>query len=95
MKQIESTAIYTDHEKLGYVDLKSVCYLLRNFAISLILLCITGCLSEGWIQSSLKSLEVIPDILDNSRSDHKPGGGVLVLNHWTNQSCYPHLLLNQ
>lgn len=47
MKQIESTAIYTDHGKLGYVDLKSVCYLLRNFAISLIFLCITGCPSEG------------------------------------------------
>lgn len=24
MKQIESTAIYTDHGKLGYVDLKCV-----------------------------------------------------------------------
>lgn len=54
MKQIESTAIYTDRGKPGYVDLKSMCYLLRNFAISLILLCITGCLSEGWLQSSLK-----------------------------------------
>lgn len=88
MKQIESTAIYTDHGKLEYVDLKSVCYFLRNFAISLILLCITGCLSGGWIQSSLKSLEAIPDVLDDSQSDCKPGGGVLVLNHWTSQSCY-------
>lgn len=93
MKQIESTAIYTDHGKPGYVDLKSMCYFLRIFAISLILLCITGCVSEGWIQSSLKSLEVIPDILDYSRSDHKPGDGMLLF--FSSQICYPHLLLNQ